>query len=145
MKPIKTMIVIANSGTARFLINTGRGKGLLPIGGKTLYAEPPTMYADRAGMVHSRVGPGVSAVEQTNPKSFAEAEFANKVSEFLESAFEKGEFKRLVVAAGPHMLGQIRDALSDKVSKVVWAEVDKDLTHLPVEDLPEHLDHVLPV
>ncbi|WP_372991414.1 host attachment protein [Sulfitobacter sp.] len=145
MKATKTMIVIANSGTARFLINAGPGKGLTPTGGKTLQADPPTMYADRAGEVHSRVGPGMSAVEQTDPKMLAQADFAKEVSDFLETSFEKGNFERLIVAAGPHMLGVIRDALSEKVSKVVIAEVDKDLTHLPLEDLPEHLDHVLAV
>ncbi|WP_372994004.1 host attachment protein, partial [Sulfitobacter sp.] len=98
-----------------------------------------------AGEVHSRVGPGMSAVEQTDPKMLAQADFAKEVSDFLETSFEKGNFERLIVAAGPHMLGVIRDAFSEKVSKVVIAEVDKDLTHLPLEELPEHLDHVLAV
>ncbi|MFT6168297.1 MAG: protein required for attachment to host cells [Celeribacter sp.] len=145
MKAIKTMIVLANSRVARFLINSGPGHGLVPARGETVYADPPTPYADRAGMVHSRVGPGQSAVEQTDPKALAEAEFAIKVSEILEVSFEQGDFSRLVIVAGPHMLGTIRDALCEKVSKVVLAEIDKDLTQVPIEDVSKHLDHVLAV
>jgi protein required for attachment to host cells len=145
MKAIKTMIVLANSRMARLLINSGPGSGLIPAGGETLHADPPRLYTDRAGAVHNRVGPRVSAVEQSDSKALAEAEFASKVSGFLETSFEKGEFKRLIVAAGPHMLGKIREALPEKVAKVVSAEVDKDLTRVPVKELPKHFDHVLAV
>lgn len=145
MKAIKTMVVLANSRVARFLINSGSGSGLIPTSGETLRADPPTPYTDRAGPVHSRVGPGVSGVEQSDPKALAEAEFAIKISDFLEASFEQGEFKRLVIAAGPHMLGSIREVLPEKVAKVVSAQVDKDLTRVPVKELSKHFDHVLAI
>jgi hypothetical protein len=139
------MVVIANSRVARFLVNAGPGSGLVPSGGGTLRADPPRPYADRAGAVHNRIGPGVSAVEQSDPKAQAEAEFAIKLNDHLEESFGQGEFSRLLVVAGPHMLGQIREVLSGKLSSVVLAEVDKDLTRISVKDLPKHLGHVMAV
>jgi protein required for attachment to host cells len=75
----------------------------------------------------------------------AEAEFAGKVCDLLKASLERGDFSRLVIAAGPHMLGKIRETLSESLSKVVLAELDKDLTEVPFNELPKHFDHVLAV
>lgn len=145
MKTSKTMIVLANSRVAKFFVNPGRGSGLVPATVETLQAAPPRLYADRAGVSHSRVGPGVSAVEQSDPKAQAEAEFAASICDFLETSLKQGDYKQIVIASGPHMLSSIRKALSEKVSKLVIAELDKDLTQVPVMELPKHFDDVLAI
>jgi len=52
----------------------------------------------------------------------------------------------LVVAAGPQMMGHLREAMSSSVSGIRVKEVVKDLTKLGAQELQEHLaaDHTLP-
>jgi len=145
MKGIKTWVILANAETARLFLNSGSGKGLIPAGCAELHAEPPREYADRAGAVHSRVGPGVSAVEQSDPKDLAESEFAEILCDYLQTRFEEDAFERLVIVAGPHMLGKLRHAMPQGLAKAVVAEVDKDLTRIPIKDLPHHLQDVIAV
>lgn len=145
MKAINTWIVLANAETARFVVNSGPGKGLKAAGRGELHADPPRPYADRAGAVHSRVGPGVSAVEQSDPKELAETEFAEALCDYLQTRFEAHDFDRLIIVAGPHMLGKLRKALPEDVAKAVTAEIDKDLTRIPIKDLPRHLQDVIAV
>ena len=54
-------------------------------------------------------------------------------------------YDRLVLVAPPTALGDLREALSDPVRSLVRAELDKDLTKIPVAELPSHLGAVLPV
>jgi protein required for attachment to host cells len=43
------------------------------------------------------------------------------------------------------MLGDLRSALSDHVRAAVYAELDKDLTKTPLNELPKHLGAVMAV
>jgi protein required for attachment to host cells len=74
-----------------------------------------------------------------------EEAFAQRIADEIERARHAGTFERLVLAAGPRMLGLIRVALSDASRSAVAAEVAKDLVrladhallaHLPPEALP---------
>lgn len=145
MKPVKTWIILANAETGRFFVNSGRGKGLEAAGQEEMHADPPRFYSDRAGAVHSRVGPGVSAVEQSDPKDLAETEFADAVCDYLQRCFEDDAFEKLIVIAGPRMLGKLRKAMPDGLAKTVVAEMDKDLTRVPIKDLPHQLRDVIAV
>jgi protein required for attachment to host cells len=145
MKTAKTWIVLANARTAKFFSYTGPGKKLEPAGKEVLHADPPKPYTDRAGAVHSSVGPGVSAVEQTDPKALAEAEFVSSLCAYLHKSFIDKAFERLVIAAGPHTLGEIRRALPEDLSKRVMAEINKDLTQVTLNELPDHLSGVIAV
>ena len=52
-------------------------------------------------------------------------------------------FDKLVLVAAPKTLGDLRDLLPDPVKAKVVAEIDKDLTKVPLHELPKHLDSVL--
>ena len=52
---------------------------------------------------------------------------------------------RLVIAASPIALGNLRKAMSDHVRKTVVAELDKDLTNVPTPQLDRHLDGIIAV
>jgi protein required for attachment to host cells len=55
--------------------------------------------------------------------------FALQVARDLDSARTRHEFDRLVLIAGPRMLGLLRDALPAACRSVVAAEVPKDFVH----------------
>jgi protein required for attachment to host cells len=61
----------------------------------------------------------------------------------LETCQKQGRFDRLVICAAPQMLGEIRNAISPKLKQSVYAEIDKDLIHIKLSDLPKHLQDVI--
>jgi protein required for attachment to host cells len=63
--------------------------------------------------------------------------FARQIAAELEH--ERQGFDRLVLVAGPEMLGLLRAALSDSLRARVSAEVDKDLEGQPSSAVLEHL------
>lgn len=138
-----TWIVLANGTLARVIANYGPGQGLEELESKTLHAEPPLEYADQPDQVYSRTGPGRAKIERRSPKKLAEAEFARLISDRLTEGFNKGEFNRLILAAGPHMLGLLRDRLDHRVQETVITEIGKDLTKVTVHDVPPHLEDIL--
>jgi len=62
-----------------------------------------------------------------DPKDCEKAAFAHKLAAWLDVAAHDDAFDRLVVAAPPRMLGELRKAMSKQVSARVVAEVSKDL------------------
>lgn len=149
MKKTVTWILIADGTQARVLEHAGPGKGLATIKGLD-WSIPPLqtqdINADRPGRAHSSVGSGRSAMEpRTDPAQHREAEFVRTVASVLDDKAKGGAYDRLVIAAAPIALGNLRKALSEHVKKTVVAELDKDLTNVPTPQLDRHLDGIIAV
>jgi protein required for attachment to host cells len=69
--------------------------------------------------------------------------FAQEVAAVLENARQRNEFQHLVVVAPPKALGDLRAGFSDALHDRVTAELHKDLTKIPIHDLPSHLAGIL--
>ncbi|KKB12850.1 hypothetical protein VE25_05275 [Devosia geojensis] len=149
MKKTITWILIADGSQARVLENTGPGKGLKQVRGLDFSIpamQAKDIMADRPGRAFSSVGTGRSAMEpKTDPVEHREAEFCKSMAEMLDKSLQKGAFDRLVIAAAPITLGNIRKALSPQLKKSVMAELDKDLTNIPTAALDKHLDGIIAV
>ncbi|UYO00797.1 MAG: host attachment protein [Devosia sp.] len=149
MKSTKTWILIADGTQARILQHNGPGKGLAQVENLDWSIDPlqtQDINADRPGRSFSSVGPGRSAMEpKTDPAEHREAEFVRSVAQVLEAKAKSGAYDRLVIAAAPIALGNLRKALSDHVKKTVVAELDKDLTNLPTPQLNKHFDGIIAV
>lgn len=147
MKKTVTWVLIADGAQARVLENTGPGKGLKQVEGLDWEIEPlqaQDIVSDKPGRSHSSVGSGRSAMEpKTDPVEYRETEFVKSVAAMLDRQHQKGAFDRLVIAAAPIALGDLRKAISPAVKKSVVAELNKDLTNLPTAQLDKHLDGVL--
>ena len=61
----------------------------------------------------------------------------------LDKASGANAFDRLVLVAPPQTLGELRIALKKRTSARITAELAKNLTNVPIHDLPGHLDGVL--
>lgn len=149
MKKTVTWILIADGNQARVLEHGGPGKGLVSVKGLD-WAIPPLqtqdINSDRPGRSHSSVGAGRSAMEQrTDPVDHREAEFARSVAGVLEDKAKAGAFDRLVIAAAPMALGNLRKIMSEHVKKTVVAELDKDLTNVPTPQLDRHFDGIIAI
>lgn len=149
MKKTVTWILIADGTQARVLEHTGPGKGLATVKGLD-WSIPPLQSqdidSDRPGRGHSSGGSARSAMEpKTDPAQHREAEFVRTVAHELDRKAKDGAFDRLVIAAAPIALGNLRKVLSDFVKKTIVAELDKDLTNVPTANVDKHFDGIIAV
>ena len=104
--------------------------------------NPPTheQGSDRPGRAFKRAGTNLrSGVEDTDWHDLEEHRFAHRVAEAFEKLVRERKVKALVVVAPPRALADLRNAFHDDVKKRIVAEVDKDLTKHPVDEIEKHL------
>ncbi|WP_417310625.1 host attachment protein [Devosia sp.] len=150
MKATTTWILIADGAEAKVFAHRGPGKGLQIVENMHFSQEPlqaRDIMADRPGNATGSQGARNSGgVEySSDPVAVRERRFVEEVASELDTRLNKGEFERLIIAAAPTALGDIRPALSKGVKATVLAELDKDLTNVPTAQLGKHFDAVLAV
>jgi protein required for attachment to host cells len=144
-----TWVVAADGERALFFHNDGMNQGLEPIPELIERHHIPDtheMVSDRAGQ---RTGGPDSAgsgatVQRNDPHEFREKRFIEHLARELNEAALAKRFDRLIIAAPPRALGNLRKALSKQAAELVAAEYDKDFTKSPAPDLAEHVkEHLL--
>lgn len=143
-----TWVVAADGERALFFHNDGIGKGLQPIPELIeRHSVPDTheIMSDRAG--NRSGGPGSAGsgatLPRNDPHEFAEKRFIEHLAKELNQAALAKKFDRLIVAAPPRALGNLRKALSKQAAALVVAEYDKDFTKSTAPNLAEHVkDHL---
>ena len=68
-----------------------------------------------------------------------EASFARQLAQRLNQDALEGRYEHLVLAADPQTLGQIRPLLHEQVRGRLLAEVPKNYTNVPREDIERAL------
>jgi protein required for attachment to host cells len=76
-----------------------------------------------------------SAYSETDFHQLEEDRFAAEAAEILKRRALRNEFESLVVVAPPRTLGELRKHYHKEVEKRLAAEVAKDLTNVPVEEI----------
>jgi len=145
MKPVNTWIVLADATTFRLAANQGPGKGVYGLPDPGLVAPPVTALSDEPGMTNAPAGPNRGGISHPDLKGQAQAGFADVIVRFLDAARRKKRFQRFILIAPPAMLGVLRQQLTPQLQDVLHADIAKDLTHVPLDDLPGHLADVLAV
>lgn len=146
MKKTVTWVLIADGAQARVLENTGPGKGLKQVEGLDWAIDPlqaQEIVTDRPGSKSGGGAFGGGLEPRTDPVAHRETKFVKSVAAMLDRQQQKGAFDRLVIAAAPIALGDLRKAISAAVKKTVVAELNKDLTNTPTAQLDQHLDGIL--
>ena len=147
MKKTITWILVADGTRARIVRHDGPGFGL-----KAAFEESFTgvnlanrdIVSDRPGRTFDSAGQGRHAKEPpTDPRRHLQQSFARDMAALLAKESGRGAFDRLIVVAPPQALGDLRAALPAAVLAKVTGEVNKDLTHLPIDKLGAHLEVVL--
>jgi protein required for attachment to host cells len=78
-------------------------------------------------------------MQETNWHKLEKHRFAKEIAGMLYEAAHRGQYSKLVLAAPPMTMGDLRKALHKEVSDKVVAEVSKDLTNMP----PQEIERVL--
>ena len=147
MKKKVTWIIVADGSRARVLANDGPGKGLRPaLAGEFHHDLPPTraLGTEKPGRTAPSVGTNRSAIEpHVDWHEFEKEKFSQEMAGLLNDAAEKKSFHDLIIVAPPRTLGTLRQALSPKTSDQIRAEIAKDLTQVPLQEMPDHLKDVI--
>ena len=149
MKAKVTWILLADGATAKVFEYRGPGEGLRAVD-DLMFDQTPLkageIVTDRPGRSFSSVGHGRSAIEpSSDPVQVRERRFVEHVAQVLERRHQEKAFDRLIVAAAPTALGDLRPAFSKSLRDVITAEIPKDLTNLPTPQLEKHFADLLPM
>ncbi len=158
MKPLRTWALIADGARARILVNSGLAHGdgqqsaqgqaptrhdWIPVDGLVFegdHSATHDLVTDRQGRSFSSMGSRRSAIEaKTDPHRDQKTKFANHLAEILAQQLQAGAYNRLIIAAPPATLGDLRSAISDKVCATIVAEFAHDLTKVPNHEIADHL------
>jgi protein required for attachment to host cells len=94
---------------------------------------------DRPGRSFSSVGAGRSSVQQTDWHKVEEHRFTHEVAAILEKVVRERSVEALVVVAPPRALADLRKSFHPDVKRKIIAEIDKDLTKFPIDQIEKHL------
>ena len=138
-------ILIADGGTARTYRTTGETGAhrarleAIPDGSFT--RSDPAHFGPRPGKNFASAlrnsGHGVTTHE--GQKRRAEQEFVAAVLAWIEKPEQLAAFERLIVAAPPRILGEIRMALSPALARRIHSEIHGDLMKLPIKELEKRV------
>jgi protein required for attachment to host cells len=140
--PHNAYVFVGDGKKALILRNDGNTQ-LLNLKTERVFKDqnPPTheQGTGRPGREHSSVGPGRSSVSQTDWHDLEEHKFAHDVAAALEKIVRERKVEVLIVIAPPRALADLRKSFHGDVKKKIVAEIDKDLTKLPVAKIERHL------
>lgn len=137
-------IVIAESARARIFSRRKRYSPLEEIETRVhpesrLHRED--LVTDRPGQVQESATAGENANEEpTDPKTAEAQAFARELAGHLRSARVAGDFDRLMIAADPRFLGELRKRMDAETRECVEMTVDKNLTRHSPEQIASQLD-----
>ncbi len=136
---MKTWIVVAESSRAKIYELNKRHEPLRELA-DLVHPEArlheTAITADMPG--RNVAGDGISRHALADPTPAGEyeaAEFAREVADYLERGRNEGKFERLMIAAAPGFLGQLRKAMSGALRQHVIKEIDKHLLRVDAEML----------
>lgn len=144
MRSKKTWFLLANSQTARVLESRGPGKGLHQVSGESRSEEDDAPHRDQMGRAFASHGTMSHSMEPHNDGNMPD-EFLCGVMGKLADSHSEQEFDRLVICAAPATLAALRRLTPSALKSDILAEIDKDLTNLPLNKLASHFDDVVVV
>ena len=141
--PHNSCVMVADGEKMLFFRNEGDADFPQLIVERNREQEVPAnidLKTDEAGRRHTPVGGvGRSAYEETDFHQLEKDRFAAEAAELLKRMALRNGFEQLVVVAPPKTLGEMRKHYHKEVEKRLTAEIPKDLTHLPVQEIEKVL------
>lgn len=142
VKTLPTWIVVMDGAQARFyaLRQSEDGQVFEEIAGPLtatprVVAKPGRSFA--TGKARGVVEP------RQNARKLEKHDFVHDVADLLDAAVAKRTFSKLVLAAPPRSLGELREVLSARVLATLTHEIPKTLTNLPTDALWNKLSTML--
>jgi protein required for attachment to host cells len=134
-----TWFCVADAGTAR-IKQTAVPRG--PLANVITLNHAPYEHGryEEPGKTQESVGAMRHGFQDAeSPIRREKRQFAEVVADYLDAAAMRGAYHRLVLAAPPKFLGDLRAALGSKAQALLAGEIDKDLTKESDADLARRI------
>ena len=134
--PHGALILVVDGSRMQLLRNRGKNNALdLEVITEEAQADPPTreLASDGPGRSFESAGSTRHAYTTTDYHQQREDRFGKKALSLLQSDSNKDA--PVILIAPPHMLGELRKARDAQIERRTIAEIDKDLTHLPPQEI----------
>jgi protein required for attachment to host cells len=142
----ETWVLVADSQKALLLRNvTDAEAPHLVVVGKETQQNPADREqgANKPGRMNDTGVQQRSSLDDTDWHELAKERFAADLAELLYAYAHEGAFRRIVLVADPRVLGALRQDLHKEVAERVIAEIDSNITHLPVDEIEGHVSRAL--
>ncbi|PTQ08563.1 Host attachment protein [Sphingomonas oleivorans] len=136
--PHNSFVMVADGRKMLFFRNDGDADfPKLTVVSAQEHINPPDrdQKSDEPGRAFASVGSERSAYAETDFHQLEEERFAAETAELLKQGALSGEYERLVIVAPPRMLGELRKHYHKEVERRLAAEIAKDLTGHPVDEI----------
>ncbi len=142
--PHDAFVFVGDGRKALFLRNEGDEKYANLVTERVMAGEdnPPSrdQGTDKPGRAFNGAHSSArSAVESTDWHEIEEHRFAERAAEALEAIVRERGAPALVIVAPARTLADLRRSLHPDVKAKVRAEIDKDLTKIPVWEIEKHI------
>jgi protein required for attachment to host cells len=140
--PHDAFVFVGDGRKALFLRNEGDEKFLnLRTEQVLVESNPPTREqgSDQPGRAFASVGARRSAMEDADWHEIEEQRFAREIADALHRMVRERKVKALVVIAPPRTLAELRQSFHSEVKNRIVAEIDKDLTKMPIYEIEKHI------
>ena len=139
--------LVADAARARIFETTGKNTALtelMDLADPNARISQTELASDEPGRQATAGGPGTHGMqEKITPREQEDIRFAAEIMDQLQESLNSGSFDELYIAAAPHFLGLLRNALPDVVAARVRGDMDKDLTRLGEAEIREHLHQMM--
>jgi protein required for attachment to host cells len=136
-------IAIADGAHARIVVPGERGgtfRTETSFDSAAEHLKSADIGTDRPGRAFESSGATRHAIEpRHDPHEMEKSRFILMVAERLNQESAEGSFDHLVLAAPPHLIHELREALDTPTRAKLVGTLNKDLTKTPDDDLPAHL------
>ena len=135
--PHNSFVMVADGEKMLFFRNEGDADFPQLVVERNREHEAPAnveLKTDDAGRRNAQ-GPGRSAYEETDFHQLEKDRFAHETADMLKRWALRNDYEQLVIVAPPKTLGELRKHYHKEVEKRLVAEVPKDLTNLPIEEI----------
>jgi protein required for attachment to host cells len=140
--PHNAYVMVGDGRKALFLRNEGNELApRLKTEQVFVHDNPPNREqgSDQPGRSFASVGARRSSMEQTDWHTIEEQRFARTIADALEGLARNKKIPGFIIAAPPRTLAELRQSLNGNVKQRIIAELDKDFTGHPVDEIEKHL------
>lgn len=142
MKTPVTWYVLADGARARIVTRPEPSAGYTVIFSEdsaAAHARSRDIMSDRPGHGQESAYSGRHAIEpRHDAHRLEEAKFLRSIVAHVNRESARGSFDRLVIYAAPRCLATLRQGLDAATTKKLHGEYAKDLTKVPLTELPAH-------
>jgi protein required for attachment to host cells len=139
-----TWIIIADGSRARILTPREERVGfdiVYETASTEAHVPSREIWADRPGHTQeSRSSARHSIEPRHDPHEERKAAFIRGLASQLNAAGKENRFDRLILFAPPRCMAELRETLEEGVRRKINAAAPKDLTKVPLSELPSHLN-----